>query len=385
MARPLQILHIVDTLGNGGLENGLVNLIQRLDPDRFQHVVCAMRALGVNAGRLPRERVRVMCLAERYAPSRLQAHRLAAVIREVKPDIVHSRNWGAIEGIVAAKWAGVSAAVHSEHGVDSDRRPPLRQSLCRRFAFGLADAVITVSEDLRRFHTRWTRLGRERITVIHNGVDTERFAANASVRATVRQELGLAEDDFCIGAVGNLFVVKDHATLLRAYAEFARAHRQSRLLVIGAGPELVRLEEAARSCPDAGSRVTFLGATARVPEFLNAMDAYVLPSIKEGISNSLLEAMATGLPVIATETGGNPEVIAHGQSGFLFPVGDWKRLLDLLTAFWASASLRQNLGQHAFDRVRSDFSIGSMVRNYAHMYESVAAVRPAAVGLRSEG
>jgi glycosyltransferase involved in cell wall biosynthesis len=112
---------------------------------------------------------------------------------------------------------------------------------------------------------------------------------------------------------------------------------------------------------------------------LSALDAYVLPSISEGISNSLLEAMATGLPVIATATGGNPEVVVDGESGILFPVGDSRGLAEKLMALRAEIDLRVRLGQGALRRVKEHFSIDSMVRNYAQMYESLASVATASL------
>ena len=119
-------------------------------------------------------------------------------------------------------------------------------------------------------------------------------------------------------------------------------------------------------------RVSFLGSSNRVPELLRAMDVYVLPSVNEGICNSLLEAMATGVPVTVTAIGGNPEVVVDGESGLLFPVGDIRELTEQLLLLVAQKDLRAQLGQKALRRVRQEFSIDSMVRNYAQVYESLA-------------
>ena len=125
--------------------------------------------------------------------------------------------------------------------------------------------------------------------------------------------------------------------------------------------------------------MAFLGSSNRVAEMLNAMDVFVLPSISEGISNSLLEAMATGLPVVATATGGNPEVVVDGDSGLLFPVGDSGGLADKLLGLGAGKDLRFQLGERALRRAKENFSIDSMVRNYAQLYESLASVATAPV------
>jgi sugar transferase (PEP-CTERM/EpsH1 system associated) len=371
----IRILHVVDSLGKGGLENGLVNLIQRLGPGAFEHVVCAIRRLGSNVERLP-DGVRVVCLATEGKRTRVQVPAMARVIQEFQPDIVHSRNWGAIEGVFAGRWAGSCALVHSEHGLasESDRSEPRRRTWLRRLAFGLADRVVAVSEQLRQHHARRTGFPERRIAVIHNGVDNQRFRPNLEARACMRHELGLSDSDFCIGAVGNLFPVKDHMTLLRAANEFGRRPSNWRLLVIGDGPELPRLEEFAAAQPALGQRVSFLRSSDRVPELLEALDAYVLSSVFEGISNSLLEAMATGIPVVATAVGGNPEVVVNGVSGLLFPAADAASLAGHLETLRAGPEMRARLGREAQRRVGEHFSLVSMVRQYAQLYESL---RPA--------
>ncbi len=379
MPAPIRIMHFVDGLGKGGLENGLVNLIERLDPERFEHVVCAIRHLGPNAGRLPVDRVRVMCLGKKDTDSPLQVGALVRAIREVQPDIVHSRNWGAVEAVMAGKLVRSCAVVHSEHGLESNAsaKEPWRRICFRRLAFELADRVVSVSYQLRDVHARRTGFASRKISVIHNGVDSRRFCPDAEARAHVRQELGIAPDEFCIGSVGNLLPVKDHMTLLRAFDKIAGAFATWRLVLIGEGSERSKLEAFAAAHSDWRRRVSFLGSSSRVPEILNAMDVYVLPSISEGISNSLLEAMATGLSVVATAAGGNPEVVLDRDSGLLFPVGDSERLADKLLELHAGKDLRVQLGQAALRRVREDFSIDAMVRNYAQMYESLASVAPA--------
>jgi sugar transferase (PEP-CTERM/EpsH1 system associated) len=374
MSMPIRILHIVDTWAVGGLQSGLTNLIERMDMAHFEHVVCTMRPVdGPNAQRMPARQTRVICLSKEESASRFQAPALTRRIREVKPDIVHTRNWGAFEGLLAARRVGVCARVHSEHGIDWDTtvKEPWRRLLCRRLAFQLADRVLSVSRQLRDLHAKRTGFPARKIEVIHNGVDSRRFSPDAAVRARVRREFGISDGEFCIGCVGNLIPVKDHLTLLRAIGGFAQSGRPWRMLVAGTGPELSKLTAFVAAHPAWKDRVLVLGRSSSVPELLNAMDVYVLSSLTEGISNSLLEAMATGLPVVATETGGNPEVVINGDSGLLFPVGDDSRLTEHLLALEARSEWRRQLGQRARRRVRAEFSIDSMVRKYEEVYESL--------------
>jgi len=376
---PIRIMHVVDHLGKGGLENGLVNLINGLDPDRFEHVVYAMRQLGPNAARLPGN-VRVICMGKRDADFPVQIRRLARDIRSVDPHVVHSRNWGTVEAVAAARWVRNCAVVHSEHGLETDAyaREPWRRAWFRRVAFELADRVLAVSYQLRDLHARRTGFAARRIGVIHNGVDERRFFADAAARARMRAELGIADNEFCIGCVGNLLPVKDHLTALEAVARVAGVLRRWRLVIAGEGSERPRLEAFINQHPDWKARVSLLGTTERIPELLNAMDIYLLPSISEGISNSLLEAMSCELPVIATERGGNPEVVVDGKSGLLFPAGDTAKLAEQLLLLEGSPEMRAQLAKQAVSRVRQEFSIDSMVRNYARLYESLGQKMAAA-------
>jgi len=372
----LRILHVLDNLGNGGLQNGLSNLIDRLDPERFEHVLCAIRPVeDKHVHPFSPDRARTMCIGDRKL-SRVQIPALLRVIKQMRPHIVHSRNWAAIEAVPAARLAGRCGIIHSEHGIDQDtaQAEPRRRSCLRRLAFELADRVLSVSRIIRDLHSRRTLYPAEKIQVINNGVDNKRFRPDPVVRMRVRRELGIGDNDFCLGSVGNLVPVKDQLTIMRALVEFSNTTPGWRLLLAGDGPELRSLTEFATTRPECRGRILFLGRSKRIPELLNAMDIYVLSSITEGINNSLLEAMATGLPVVASRTGGNPEVVLEGETGLLFPVGDPDTLAAHLSTLYADDGLRQRFSTAACARVAQDFSMVSMVHQYEQLYLSVAPV-----------
>jgi len=369
---PIRVLHIVHDLGRGGLETGLVNVIERLDPRRFEHIVCAIRALGVNADRLASRGTKVVSLADLGGTARFQTPALIRLIRQLRPDVVHSRNWTAIEAVLAGRLARVRAVVHSQHGFETDAnaREPRRRVVFSRLAFELADRVMAVSFQLRELHAQRTGFPARRIGVIHNGVDPDRFTPDAASRASLRAELGLDDDTLCIGCVANLLPVKDHVTLLKAAGRLSEQSVAWRLLLIGDGPEQENLEAFVDQHPELKGRVLFLGSSSRVPELLQAMDVFVMPSIAEGICNSLLEAMATGVPVVATAVGGTPEVVVDGESGLLVPARDAAALSARLLQIWSQPDLRRRLGQNARQRVRDEFSIEAMVRAYDNLYSS---------------
>jgi sugar transferase (PEP-CTERM/EpsH1 system associated) len=378
---PIRVLHVVNSLGKGGLENGLVNLIDRMDPGRFEHVVCTIRGLGENLERLPRARIQVLSLARPGSQSRFQTPALVRTIRRFQPDIVHSRNWAAIEGVVAGRLARAHAVVHSEHGLEmrAAAKEPRRRVYFRRAAFELADRVLAVSHQLRDLHARRTGFPARKITVIHNGVDATQFFPDPDTRARMRQEMRIPESAFCIGCVANLLPVKDHATLLAAVDALPASCGDWRLLIVGDGPEGPKLKTFVEAHPRWKDKVLFLGTSGRVRELLTTMDVFVLASVAEGICNALLEAMATGVPVIASAVGGNPEVVVGGESGLLFPAGVVRALTTHLSQLAAEPALRAALGRRARERVRSEFSVQSMVHAYEQLYLSLgrAAGAPA--------
>jgi sugar transferase (PEP-CTERM/EpsH1 system associated) len=370
---PIRIMHVVDSLGNGGLENGLVNLINGLDGDLFEHVVFTMRGQGPNADRLPKERVHIASLPESEKCSRLQMKALVQWIRRFQPDIVHSRNWGTIEAVPAGRWIRCSALIHSEHGLESDSETePWRRRCFRKLAYAMADRVIAVSHHLKDLCARRAGFPARRIEVIHNGVDAQRFRADSVTRARVRSELALSNDEFCIGAVGNLLPIKDHLTLLKAVEHMDARSRPWPLVIAGEGPERVELHSFLSSRPRLRDRVLLAGARKDVRDLLNGIDAYVLPSRLEGISNSLLEAMATGLPVIVAPVGGNTEVVVEGESGLFFPSGDFHYLAEALLTLQRQPDRLAQLAEGAVLRVRQHFSITSMLNKYADVYETAA-------------
>ncbi len=353
----IRIMHVVEAFGvGGGVENGIANLIERMDASRFEHVLCAVFRLGSLVERYPADRVRLLCLEQKPRRVSLQVRPLVKAIRQIKPNIVHSRNWGALEAVAAARWARSCPVIHSEHGVEMNpSAEPRRRSAFRRVAFELADRVFSVSYQLRDMLAQRTGFPLRKIEVIQNGVDTKRFRPDAAARRQFRGELGVSEEEFCIGCVGRLNPIKDYPTVLRAAEVFSNSCNTWRLFIIGAGAELPHLEKFVNEKPALRDRVRFVGPSDRIPEFLNAIDAYVLPSLCEGISNSLLEAMATALPVIASEAGGNPELIVNGECGLLFPVGDFRRLAEQLFLLYDQTSLRGELGRQAWHESGSAF------------------------------
>jgi len=376
---PIRIMHVVEALGvGGGVENGIANVIAQMDPRKFNHVLCAVFDLGTQIDRSRLGHVEVMSLAQKRGRGTTQMAPLAEMIRRVKPDIVHSRNWGAIETVFAGRWVRSCRVIHSEHGVEMNPdAEPRRRGWLRRGAFEMAHHVFSVSFQLREMLAERTGFPLRKMGVIHNGVDSHRFRPDPVKRRQLRSELGLRDQEFCIGCVGRLNQIKDYPTLLRAAELFGESCPSWSLLIVGDGAERNALEEFVAATAGLRGHVRFLGQRSDIPEFLNAIDAYALPSLCEGISNSLLEAMATGLPAVASKVGGNPEVVVDRETGLLFPIGNHRELADRLVLLYQDFEYRARLARAAVQRVKEQFSLEYMVRQYEEMYAAIASGRTA--------
>ena len=363
------VVHVIDSLAVGGTENGLVNLVGAL-AEEFRHTIVVMTASGPLAGRLPRG-VELVTLNKRPGLDFGAVLRLARLLRRLEPDIVHSRNWGAFDAVAAAALARVPAVLHGEHGREASDPEGLnsRRNRLRRWAAPFTSSFVTVSRDLARWLIGTVGVPAAKVVTIHNGVDTRRFGEEDRVAA--RRALGLAADTLVVGTVGRLDPVKNQGALLDAYAGLARMDARHALVVVGDGPCRAALEARAAHADLAG-RIRLVGERNDVARLLAGFDVFALPSIAEGVSNTVLEAMATGLPVVATRTGGNPELVDDGVTGRLVPVGDQPALTDALSAYLVDAHLRQLHGKAGRQRALDEFSLERMVSRYRQLYRAVS-------------
>src|SRR5215813_5807694 len=367
----IRIMHVVDSLGTGGTEEGIRKILAGLDKTIFEQTVCTISGAASvdDCSSVP-----VYSLGETRTQRQLIVGMLRRVFRDVRPHVVHSRNWGSIEAIPAARLARIPAVVHSEHGFELDflEHQSWRRQLGRKIFFAFADRVLTVSGALRDYYAGQLRIRRNCFAVIPNGVDTQRYCPRSDLRRTTREKLGVPFDTTLVGTVGRLDAIKDHRTLFRALESLIAERLRVRLLVVGDGTYRNVLEEHLRHRPFLAAATIFVGSTKDVLSYLNALDIFVLPSVIEGMSNALLEAMAVGLPCIATRVGGNPELIEDQVSGLLFQVGNSDELAVHLRTLLLNIPLQQRLGSNARHRAEGKFRLARMIASYAQLYEDLA-------------
>ena len=375
MSAPMDILHIIYRLDVGGMENGLVNLINRLDSKRFHHKILCLTEATEFRQRIARSDVEIIECRKpsgKHLPTYLKVYN---EIRRIRPDIVHTRNLGAVDMAWVAWFAGSAARIHSEHGWTAT--DPLGQSSKYRFLRRMCDPAISryvaVSNDIGRWMVETLNVDRKKIETIPNGVDTLRFspAINAGI-----EEKSQASQRIVFGTLGRQEPIKAldvFIDALRSLMESRPSLRgRVRVVMAGDGPDHRRCVDRVKDA-QLEDIVELPGVMSDVPALLRQFDFFVQPSLNEGISNTVLEAMASGLPVIATSVGGNPELIRNNKEGRLVKAGDVLELRDALEEYATNASLRQERGRAARNRAVSCFSVDAMVKNYANLYDGCAA------------
>jgi len=382
----VRVLHVVPQLAIGGTELTLARIVRALSDEQFSHRVCAMRGCSDRESWNAELDSDPIVISEQHQRGfRFPVRQLVKLMRELKPDVVHTRNWGGLEAVLAARMAGVKAIVHSEHGYDPSMLGglPLRRRVFRRGMYSIVDRLLAVTSELADYHAAQGWVSRKKFQVIHNGIDTDHLQPSAARRATARREFGIGSNDVVLGWMGRMAPIKDVPTLLRAAASLAKRHPQLRVLLVGSGSEEQRWRSGAQGHSELNGRVVFTGERRDVGEVLSAMDVFVLPSVREGMSNTLLEAMALELPVIATAAGGNSEVVEDRVSGFLFKPGDNLALANLLEPLIVNSELRARMGEAARRRAETHFSLRRMTSNYAQLYLEVAQKRPETTYVRN--
>jgi sugar transferase (PEP-CTERM/EpsH1 system associated) len=376
--RPL-IAHVVYRFDVGGLENGVVNLINGLPRESYRHAVVALTDVTDFRKRIRHDDVRFVALNKRPGHGFRLFPRLFRLCRELRPAIVHTRNMAALEASVPAWLAGVPVRVHGEHGRDmgdldgTNRRYQRVRRLYRPFV----THYVALSKDLERYLGRNVGVDSRRIAQIYNGVDTACFSPATAGRARIEGCPFTDDDLWLAGTVGRLQQVKDQVTLAEAFVRAVKhgpARTPMRLVVVGDGPLRARIEKVLDA---AGMRqLAWLpGVRSDVPEILRGLDCFVLPSLAEGISNTILEAMACGLPVVATRVGGNPELVEDGVTGRLVPPVNAEAMAAALYRYFDDPALSRAHGQAGRRLVLQRFSLDRMVADYQSLYDGLVASR----------
>lgn len=372
--RPL-IVHVMYRFDVGGLENGIVNLINHMPPESYRHAIISLTDITDFHKRIVRDDVQFIALEKSPGHALWIYPRLLKLFRQLRPAIVHSRNLAALEVVVPAWAAGVPVRIHGEHGRDvgdldgSNKKFQWVRRLYRPFV----TLYVALSGDLERYLTERVGIPESKVRRICNGVDAERFHPSET-RQPIPGCPFVGPEYWVIGTVGRMQAVKNQTALAQAFVlalEMAPDLKASlRLVMVGDGPlraeSLALLDQAGY-----GGLVWLPGERNDVSGILRGLDCFVLPSLAEGISNTILEAMASGLPVIATDVGGNRELIEAGITGELVPAADVPALAQAIVRYACQHELARDAGKAGRQRIERQLSLGAMVRKYHDLYDEV--------------
>lgn len=372
--RPL-IAHVIYRFDTGGLENGIVNLMNHLPANRYRHAIIALTEVTDFRKRIQRDDVQFISLNKSPGHGIWLYPRLFRLFRKLRPAIVHSRNLAALEVQLPAWLAGVPVRIHGEHGRDVgdlDGSNVTYQRV-RRFYRPFVSFYLALSRDLADYLTNVIHIPEDRVLQVYNGVDAVRFHP----ASTGRQDLDCPfprPAHWLVGTVGRMQTVKNQPTLVRAFIralEIAPSLRHClRLALIGNGPLLA---ECQRLLLEAGAiELAWLpGERSDIPEIMRGLDCFVLPSLAEGVSNTILEAMASGLPVIATDVGGNAELVSSGLTGYIIPATDHEAMAERIVFLANQHDIARQMGRAGRDLVERKFSMTAMVSAYQGLYDKL--------------
>ena len=375
-SQPPLVLHLIYRLAMGGLENGLVNMINHMPVSRYRHVIVCLTDFTDFRNRITRSDVDVVAIHKKSGVDWGSYRRIWKVIKQCNPMIFHTRNLPTMEYAIVATLAGVPYRVHGEHGRDiHDQYGASRKfQLFRKFLMFWIHQCMAVSQDLANWLHQVIGVKRNFIHQVYNGVDVQRFHARHGTRVSCLPK-GFASDEMIvIGTVGRLQRVKDQATLVRAFCHLRQMAPDvthcARLVLIGDGPIRGEIQQIIE---DEGiqSLVWMAGERQDIPDLMRSLDLFVLPSEAEGISNTILEAMSSGLPIVATDVGGNSELVKDGNTGLLVPPKNPSAMADAMAKYLMDHELMLQHGAAGRTRAESHFSMDVMVDGYSAVYDAL--------------
>ncbi|MEO6746249.1 MAG: TIGR03088 family PEP-CTERM/XrtA system glycosyltransferase [Caldimonas sp.] len=377
---PPLVVHVVHRFDVGGLENGVVNLINHLPASAYRHAVIALTEATDFRLRIQRDDVEVVALHKPPGHAVRLYPRLFRLMRQWKPQIVHSRNLAALEALVPAWAAGVPVRIHGEHGRDVDDidGTSRKYQWMRRLYKPVVDHYVALGSELGDYLIDKIDVAPSDVTQICNGVDTDRFACAGAAPALIDGCPFDGRRHWLVGTVGRMQTVKDQPTLARAFAAALRQQPQLRkrlrLVMVGDGP--LRAESRAVLEREGVADLSWLpGERDDIPAVLRGLNCFVLPSLAEGVSNTILEAMASGLPVIATAVGANATLVQHDITGEIVPPRDADAIARGIVRLALRPDLAEAMGRAGRVLVEDRFSLTAMTAAYQRLYDSQLAAR----------
>jgi N-acetyl-alpha-D-glucosaminyl L-malate synthase BshA len=368
MSKIRRILHLHNTSSIGGAEQMFINLADFVKPDKFKSYVGVLRE-GELTSELRKRGIKFLWLGESTQTYDYKfLKNIIQLIKLNRIDLIHSHTWGTdFYGYWASKILGIPmiSTIHNRYYIF--------EKWSRRFSYKVfisqIKKIVAVSKDIQDLLREELKLPPQKVKLVYNGIDTHKFEDKKDLEP-LRKELNLLKEELVLGNVGNLREVKDHHTLILSFLKVATLFPRSKLLIVGEGDLKSSLLELCEKL-GIGNKVLFLGHRDDVNLLLALMDIFILSSNSEGCSISILEAMASGKPVIATRVGGNPELVLEGKTGFLVPPAEPEKLAEKIIFLLKNEDLKVEMGKEGRKRAKEKFSLEVMIKNYEELYSQV--------------
>lgn len=382
-ARPRLVVHLIealDALDAAHDGHGLLNLIRHLPPGRYRHAIVCLQDRGGDQGEMRAHGVDIVHLHKRAGRDLGHYLRMFRVLRGLRPDLIHTRNRAGLPAQLVAALAGVKLRVHAEHGAagaqaQTTAQPAnVRGCLLGRLLRPLIDHFIAVSSELEQWLVEAVGAEPARVSQIANGVDSLQYHPRLGPAAAVGPPGFMHDGAFVLGSVGTMDERGNHAMLIDAFLRLIAsphpAHKRLRLLIVGDGPARAACQALLQRA-GAESRAWLPGARADIPQLLRAMDLFVLPGVAEGRSNAVLEAMASGLPVVAADVAGHSELVHPGFTGILVPPLSTELLAQAIADYCRIPDMAIRHGARARSQVIARHSMPAMAREYLAVYDAL--------------
>lgn len=369
--KKIKVAHLLYIIGPAGKEKGVLKIVSMMDKSKFDVDLIVLRDI-VYKNLINTRDLNIITLRPVQGNSLKTIPQLREIFKKNRYDIVYTHSWNTLlEGYLAALLARIPIKIHGEHGTfeRSYLKDKLQKLLWNRF-----DTVTVVVGDLEKKLRQIFAYRKNNIKIIYNGADHGKFRPSPEFRETFRKQHGL-ENNFLVGTVGRFHPIKDHLTLIKGFKHFRSRVLDAKLVLVGGGGKTGEKNKRRYNelTEELGIKddVVFIPPVSNPEALMNTFDVFVLSSISEGCSNVILEAMACGIPLVVTDTGGNPELVTDNDNGLLFEVGNDRELSEKLLSLHGDPALRQKFSRRGVQLIKERFSLDKTVSNYEALYAAL--------------
>jgi len=365
-----KVVHVTFDMRIGGAEQVIFNLIENTDTLKYEvSILCLDHSVGPFGVQLQRKGYKIKTLTRKPGFDFFLINKIRRFITRHNIDVLHCHQYTPYAyGVLGAAFSKCKI-IFTEHGRFYPDQRKIKRVFVNPFLNLLTDYVTAISSATRDALAEFENFPRDKIKIVYNGIDDSRFLGTQE--SNLKKSLGIGQNAYILGTVARLDEIKNQPMMIRALKMIQQSYPETYLIIVGDGPEREYLEALASQLQLA-SHIVFTGFREDAHLFYKIMDVFLLTSFSEGTAMTLLEAMAAGLPCIATKVGGNPEIVKDCETGYIISSGDEQKLAEKICALLKDEGLRTKMGQAGRKRLEENFTVYKMVKSYEAMYDGKA-------------